>query len=273
MDNLRSLNSSLPAPSSTRRQRSGHDKQSSQASQANQQALLQAFKTAALSVTNLYRAAATENSTASYSDGYRDALEDLVEFLDQEEIGLMDGEGWRIRQYLADRLAQSPAATGGQQTGTDGSDDEGGEVEEEKRARSSSPVMQTKAAPQEQQQQPGADAARSVTPPRSGSAPPQQTDPPHVQFTFQSGHPYPVPHLQDIDMEGQPAQQQQAMQRTPRLRHGMLRVNNHSHNRSATSLAGGKRKLPFVDFFDITGFGNGKDGTSGGGGGKRNRLI
>jgi hypothetical protein len=65
--------------------------------------LLDAFKAAALSVTKLYKTSAAAQAKAR-ADGYQDCLDDLLSFLDKENIGLSDGEGWRIRRWATERL-------------------------------------------------------------------------------------------------------------------------------------------------------------------------
>ena len=84
---MRSLNTSLP--SSTPRPQPPEQ-------------LLQQFKTAALSVTNLYKNAVYAESQARQA-GYQEAIEDLLHFLDRENLGLTDGEGWRVRQWATER--------------------------------------------------------------------------------------------------------------------------------------------------------------------------
>ena len=69
--------------------------------------LLQSFKSAALSVTNLYRAAEA-SERRGVQTGYQDALDDLLAFLDSQNIGLSDGEGWRVRQWATERLDDNP---------------------------------------------------------------------------------------------------------------------------------------------------------------------
>src|SRR5215469_11633889 len=93
MDSMRNLRTSLP--STSRRQ----------ASQPPEE-LIQAFKQAALSVTALYKTAGAEQARA-YQQGYQDALEELLRFLDKENLGLQDGEGWRVRQWATERYQGS----------------------------------------------------------------------------------------------------------------------------------------------------------------------
>ena len=77
MDSMRSLNTSLPK---TRRR------------QPNPQPdTHKVFKDTALTVTNLYRTALADIER-SRSDGYQQALEDLLGFLDNENLGVGDGE-------------------------------------------------------------------------------------------------------------------------------------------------------------------------------------
>lgn len=281
MDSMRSLNTSLPTSSPKAR-----------SAQPPEQ-LLQAFKTAALSVTNLYKTAASDQARARQA-GYQDALDDLLAFLDKQNLGLGDGEGWRVRKWATERLDGSPPAHNGSDT-----DDERGEIE--KRARSSSPVIQRKSS---RDLHLNRQATRSVSPVRTESAPPappttvqQQSSvfPRPEAFTFRSLHPYP----QDVDMQlpdpaisntaTQPEIQPQLQintttssvrvdvvprgSRTPH-RHGHSSRHNTRSSTSTRNLgsgAGSKRRIPFGDFFDLGSLGDGKDGS--GGGGKRGRFI
>lgn len=89
---MRSLNTSLPK-SSSRRQKPSHPPAG----------LQQAFKAAAYSVTQLYKAASADEDTARAA-GYQDAIDELLAFLDAENLGVGDGEGWRVRQWATERL-------------------------------------------------------------------------------------------------------------------------------------------------------------------------
>ena len=93
MDSMRSLNTSLPSSTS-------HVQPPEQ--------LLQAFKAAALSVTNLYKSAVTDQAQAKQL-GYQEAIEDLLHFLDRKHLGLGDGEGWQVRQWATERLDGVPS--------------------------------------------------------------------------------------------------------------------------------------------------------------------
>jgi len=271
---MRSLNKSLPRSPRTRR------------SNPPPEQLIQSFKSAALSVTNLYKTAAADQVRARES-GYQDALDDALAFLDKENLGLDDGEGWKVRQWATERLDGSPHA----HTGSDSDDDRG---ETAKRARSSS-LPRTATVEVEQARQ----ASRSTSPVRTVSAPipspaaPQQQtsaiQAPEV-FSFRSAHPYP----QDIDMQisdatntvpqaETPLQGQMAPPSPPvrfevhprgsKTPHRATRHNNRStgSTRSLGLGAGSKRNFRAGDYFDLGNLGDGKDNP--GGGGKRGRFT
>lgn len=140
----------------------------------------QSFRTAALTVTNLYKSALADLDK-SRTEGYQEALEDLVGFLDKENLGVGDGEGWKIRQWAMERLD-------GALPGHSNSDSDE-EILEEKRARSSSPVMERNLSPEEVHLEPTEDPAH-----RSDSAPPVHMEssttanmiPPQSVFHFSS---------------------------------------------------------------------------------------
>lgn len=250
---MRSLNTSLP--SSTPR------------SQPPEQ-LLQSFKTAALSVTNLYKNAVYEQSQAKQA-GYQEAIEELLQFLDRENLGLGDGEGWKVRQWATERsdgLGAPPS-----------DDDDQGDAE--KRARSSTPATVRKDS-----HEPGAtrQPSRSTSPPKDDRVTPQQPvsaspNGPAI-FTFTSGP--TLPQEQDVDMNHTdhatvPPHEDSAvsvpvLHRNPRQHH---RHTNRSNQRPTTREPsvglGSKRKMAFPDFFDLSGMAN-RDMF---GGGKRGRYA
>ncbi|KIW01060.1 uncharacterized protein PV09_07574 [Verruconis gallopava] len=275
MDSMRSLNTSLPHASSPRKQRSQPPEH-----------LLAQFKQAALSVTNLYKAAASEHDKA-YHEGYQDALEELLSFLDKENLGLQDGEGWRVRQWATERFEGTSAATA-----ANGSESDDEHEEEKTTQPETSPTLGRKATPE---LQPTLEATLNPSPAhtRSESAPPITAAPtvepptqrdntnivqtysvPQAEFTFQSNHPLPTVH--DIDMDASTDNNGTVhINVVPRSTRN-ARQNARSLNRTGSSLgpgAGMKRRLPNFDFFDLGGF-NGKDGFGGpGGGGKRGRFT
>lgn len=277
---MRSLNTSLPrsvpalAPSKQ---------------QDPPEPLLTAFKAAALSVTNLYKSAAVDQGRAR-AEGYQDALSDLLSFLDKENIGLSDGEGWRVRSWATERLDGRDSTSQNME-----SDDE----QSEKTDRGSSPVLQRS---QSATRIPSTlNPTRTTSPARTESAPPPSSTPinsdptmdfvpPQATFTFRSSHPYPqdadilLSDLDSSDHTRAPSQDSSTtshpsnnasgitISRTPRNRHSnhATRVNTRSTNTVGRG-AGQKRKINFGDFFDIGNLGHGKDGF--GGGGKRGRFA
>jgi len=273
MDSMRSLKGSLPSASSSRRQ----------ASQPPEQ-LLQSFKQAALAVTTLYKTAASDQAKA-YEEGYQDALEDLVGFLDKNNFGLQDGEGWGVRKWAMERYQGL-----GRQSQSSGDSDE--EREEDKRARSSSPVLEAKTSPEDSIPEISLSMPQPTA--RSESAPPvpaplQDTTRkaminstvPSSDFTFRSLH--QAPSVIDMDIEqpeltspsgpriGVPTVQVSLIQRPQKP------PSNHPHNtrsnsRQASSTnslgTGAGAKRHFGDFFDIS-FTPGRDGHNSG---KRGRY-
>ena len=271
---MRSLNSSLPRSPQAKRLIPPPEQ------------LIQSFKSAALSVTNLYKTAAADQTRAREA-GYQGALDDLLAFLDQWNLGLDDGEGWKVRQWATERLDGSPPV----HLGSDSDEDRG---ETAKRARSSSPVAQRTIVPDpEQARQP----SRSTSPVRAASVP--MAPPPTSQsqnnlsptpevFTFRSAYPYPT----DVDMQAaetasitatqpeslpSPALRVEVVPRGARPPH---RGGNHPNRHGARSTAnarslgtgaGSKRRIPLLDYFDLGSLGDGKDGRDGGG--KRTRFT
>lgn len=274
MDSMRSLNTSLPQSPRTSRSKQPPEE------------LIQAFKAAALSVTNLYKKAAVDQGQARQV-GYQDALDELLSFLDKENLGLDDGEGWRVRQWATERLDGSPPP----HAGSDSEDDRG---ETTKRARSSSPVIQRTARPETEQPR---QSSRSTSPRRTSAPiiPPTSTQQQSNSevFSFRSIHPYP----QDVDMQPSdtannnepsseapvqahvalpsPAVRVEVLPRGTRTPHrgGQIRHTARSSTSSRTvgAGAGSKRRVAFGDYFDIGSLGDGKDGQ--GGGGKRSRFT
>lgn len=280
MESMRSLNTSLPR--SPRKNRSNQPPEQ----------LIQAFKTAALSVTNLYKTAAADQVVARQA-GYQDALDDVLAFLDKENLGLDDGEGWKVRQWATERLDGSASAQAG-------SDDDDDRTEAPKRARSTSPAPQrARSSDIEQNRRLSNSPSRTVSapvgppvgPPVSTTTQTMIAQTPEA-FTFRSTLPYP----QDIDMptrdnasnsmspaesplhlhtptSGPPASVRVEVvpcgNRTPHR--GANHPSRHT-TRSITSTrglgsgAGSKRRVPLGDYFDLSSLGDRwdvRDGSSG----------
>jgi hypothetical protein len=298
MDSMRHLSTSLPQTSRQQNDRTVD--------------LLPDFKQAALSVTNLYKAADQAQRRARTA-GYQDALEDILTFLDRENLGLMDGEGWRVRQWATQNLdgsgglPQQAASAARSTTDDDGDERASNNKDEEKEEETcSSPEAARQASSEDQ------DSLRR----RVVSEPPQvqtieiQHSPPRGDFTFVSQHAFPSNHERNASSPGMELDTTSGS--TPIFAQSSIpagadivrqaprssRPNRHTNHSKRTDTrpstlnfnlgngAGSKRKLPYSDFFDISGFGEGtdrKDGASGGAGsggsphssrgGKRGRHV
>lgn len=245
MDSMRSLNKSLPK---TKRQPDVH----------------QSFRTAALNVTNLYKSALADLDKAR-TDGYQEALDELLGFLDRENLGVGDGEGWRIRQWATERLDGALP----RQSSSDSDD----EYLDEKRARSSSPIMERSM---------GMDDAHTLNPvaetsQRSESLPSpvemeaSTTDadmsPLHHVFQFSAPQDFPSVPANDNASADMSAAARRAF---PTPRRPSNRSSSRNLQRSAAQNlfqlgngAGQKRRL-MNDFFNVDGFNDRRDGSSGG---------
>lgn len=277
MDSMRHLSTSLP--NTRRRNEQTHQ-------------LLTDFKAAALSVTNLYKTATAEN-TRSREAGYQDALDDLLAFLDKENLGLMDGEGWKVRRWATERLDDAPKGS---------EDEEEATKEDVPETRSSSPEVQRKPVmpntssdlveddqqrrasepPQRVQQTHQTSNIQAATP-TSVPAPAPALD----TFSFRSSQAFPTNHdredSQSMEVDNTPSNTTRVASKTSsRNRHNnRSRDNNRSSsgptfNFNLGSGAGNKRKMPYSDFFDISGLNNneGNDRKDGGGrGGKKGRHV
>jgi hypothetical protein len=251
MDSMRSLNKSLPK---TKRQPDVH----------------QSFRTAALNVTNLYKSALADLDRAR-SDGYQEAIEELMHFLDKENIGTGIGEGWRIRQWAAERLEGAP-----KQPGSDSEEDE----LDDKRARSSSPIMEHNMAPEDAR---AAGSAAGATYRSDSAPPPVQTEativdgdaaPLNHVFQFSAPQPYPPSNANDAAVSDFAAAARRAF---PQPRRSSNRPSSRNLQRSAAQNllqlgngAGQKRRI-MQDFFNVDGFNERRDGSSGGP--KRGRMT
>jgi hypothetical protein len=275
MDSMRSLNTSLPGTSPPKQHVGEPPEQ-----------LLQSFKAAALSVTKLYKTAAADQARAR-SEGYQDALDELLAYLDKEDIGLSDGEGWKIRRWATERLDGRDSVSQNME-----SDDEAGE----KLDRGSSPeIRRSQSATR---LSPTTAPARTSSPARPEPqvlptiiTPSEATtlSPPQGTFTFRSSHAYPPDAdimLSDLDLSDSARTQSHDNLVAPQTSGTPITVTrtsrggrhaNHTarlNPRSTSSLArtsGQKRKINFAELFDISNSGHGKDPF--GGGGKRGRFL
>lgn len=274
MDSMRHLSTSLPQTSRRRN---------------DQTDLLSSFKAAALSVTNLYKTAAADSARAREL-GFQDAIDDLLAFLDRENIGVGDGEGWRIRRWATERLEETPAVA----RNTNSEDEEDAGKAEEADTRSSSPDAQRKPAMNVSSSELPEDAAlrRSSEPPHQ-QAPASNAPAPAVpsidEFAFRTSSQLPNNHDREapsvMEMDATPTALPSAVRIAPRsstkARFGAQARRENRGSNGATinfnlaSAAGTKRKIPYPDFFDISGLNpDGQDKKDGGGkGAKRHRHV
>ncbi|KAF2850201.1 hypothetical protein T440DRAFT_451392 [Plenodomus tracheiphilus IPT5] len=256
MDSMRSLNTSLPK---TRRQPDAH----------------QSFRTAALNVTNLYKSALADIDNAR-SDGYQEALDELLAFLDRENLGVGDGEGWRIRQWATERLDGAQPKQAGSDSDEDYLDD--------RRARSSSPVLEGNMSSEDART--GEDTMEPPPAQRRDSAPralhmetsTTEADLSPLHHVFQFAAPQTFPAGPTTDNSASTDMSAAARRAFPSPRRSSTRSSSRSLQRSAAQNllqlgpgAGQKRRL-MNDFFNVDGFNDRRDGSSGGGS-KRGRMT
>lgn len=255
MESMRSLNKSLPSSQPSR--------------QAPPEQLLQAFRTAALSVTNLYKSAVTDQSESRRA-GYQEALEDLLKFLDQENLGVQDGEGWRIRQWATQRYE------GGNYQQQSDTDDEQSEPDQRQEATSSDTAPTTEAIPAspveetiENEDQDSENIPRLPMYQFRGNS---HSEPPEMQTDEPSSS-----QATDAPSSSSPAAPIRVEVRNRSARPGSRPLSSRPNARPAqrdfTFTSGTKRKIQFPDFFDISNVHEGRDGPSGGNGPKRGRFV
>ena len=275
MDSMRSLNTSLPGTSPPKQFPGEPPEQ-----------LLQSFKAAALSVTKLYKTAAADLGRAR-AEGYQDALDELLAYLDKEDIGLSDGEGWKIRRWATERLdGRDPVSQNME------SDDESGD----KLDRASSPEIQRSQGTA--RLSPAAAPARTSSPARTEAqvlpmivTPNDATTlaPPQGMFTFRSSHPYPQDAditLSDLELSestrvqthdsqqtshtsGTPITISRSSRTNARHANHPMRINSRSSG-PISRATGQKRKINFAELFDISTSSHCRDAF---GGGKRGRFV
>jgi hypothetical protein len=166
MDSMGSLHGSLPL--SNRRQNT----------------VLAPFKQTAFALTTLFKTASAEIDRA-YSDGAREALELLLSSMDRENLGLQEGEGWRVRQMVMELYqglggeGQKPASQGQKQEEDVPSDESLSESETSHAEDSMSTDEQTASAAQDDTP---TEAEETITP----QAPISRFSVPSTDFTFQT---------------------------------------------------------------------------------------
>lgn len=246
MDSMRNLNNSLP--------RSGPRRRNAQSKSHAE--LLQAFRTAALSVTQLYKNAAADNQNAREA-GYQEALEDVLTFLDQENIGLGDGEGWRVRRWATERLSPESFAVEGEANESDGD-----EVKDtQSRASSAQPLAEpSKATPSApnlrsvSEEAPKSFASAPSMPPAAEENTPV-SEPPQSSFLFRAAGPQLSFSDMDVDGAGAPLARSNRNHRPATNARSAAAAKEHINALPLTFLstgAGSKRKQAFTDLFDIS---------------------
>lgn len=239
--------------------------------------LLDAFKAAALSVTKLYKTSASALAK-SRADGYQDCLEDLLSFLDRENMFSQSGDVMRIRKWVTERLE----GRDGTSTPLD-SEDEGEKSEHSPASpqmqRSVPMVIERPSEKSESQAEDPSTHAAAITVPYPSNPAVEEAEiivPSQETFTFQSSHPYPhdeALRLANLDLSDSQSLNQSNNRSAPR--NGRCR-NARPAPAPRTPLgkgAGQKRKVNLDEIFDLGSleYGNGKDVF--GGWGKRTRLA
>ena len=265
MDSMRNLNRSLPRSSPPSRRK-----------QANSD-LLQAFKTAALSVTQLYKTASAEEEAAreAHDAGYVEALDDILCFLDEQNLGLGDGEGWQVREWATQRH-QSMYSTRNSEEGSAPLE------EEDKRPRSTSPGIQLKLSPTSHYQSVSVQTDPEFTQNDESLLSADHSQETHARDIFHSRSPPALPSHQDVHMTSaaQASPPSLKLEVLPRHTRNTTHRSNH-HGRVSDRMppvslgtlghgAGSKRKIPLHEFFDLGSIGGGREST---GGGKRGKLT
>lgn len=233
--------------------------------------LLDAFKAAALSVTKLYKTSAAAQTKAR-ADGYQDCLDDLLSFLDKENIGVSDGEGWRIRRWATERLEGRDAISQAME-----SDDEAEKAEPlsspELHQSNSAAHLSAAEAKNEVNMRESAPPAMEHIVEAVEDQPQQHEEPEFVvptqdTFTFHAPHAYPNQdayldldnlNLSDTHNTSSTTTATTSLSRSIR-RHG--NTARSSSRNTASHLgrgAGQKRRLNLGEIFDLGSLGYGKD--------------
>lgn len=242
---MRSLNKSLPSSKTTPPEQ-----------------LLHAFKQAALSVTNLYKAAAN-NEESARAAGYQDAIEDLLLFLDRENLGLQDGEGWRIRRWATAQHTNSGLLPQ--------SEDDDDAAEEEPSRQAYTPVEDKDT----NQMTPTPVTTTASTASILPSEPQHQPQQPVFHFSSAPDH----ANFEEDDSSSSNMSSTAPIQNTNRTHRPSHRHGRPPVRTTRLQLTNSKRKMPFPDLSDVFNMnfdkadGNDGPGPGEGGSGKRLRLA
>lgn len=240
------------------------------ANEANPEHLLDVFRTAALSVTKLYKSSITAQAKAR-AEGFQDCLDDLLSFLDKENLGLTDGEGWQIRAWANERLDNRDVSP--QATESDDEAEKQDTVGSPQTHRSSSTASLPHAP--ERQAQP-ATPLRVELPEQEEDAPetppiaeeiaidePEVVVPSQETFDFRSSHPYPQDahtnlNLSNLRLSDSRQHEHSLAHSTPRKparRHGVnprrpARLSNFRAAHLGPG-AGTKRNMDYEEFLEL----------------------
>ncbi|KAK8114953.1 uncharacterized protein PG998_000496 [Apiospora kogelbergensis] len=243
--------------------------------------LMDAFKTAALSVTKLYKTSAAAQTKAR-SDGYQDCLEDLLAFLEKQNIGLNDGEGRQIRLWVNERYEgrDGPSQSAESEDEVENMKPDAAPASDLHRS-SSNANLPAPQQPQPQQQEtrtnsaPPASASELINQKIAGNvhlpAPPAHfVVPTQDAFTFQSSMAYPSEsdlNIANLDLsDNRSNDNTNHHPATQNFRPKSSRPGARPKAGHVTAKTTGKRKINLAELFDV-----GKDLFNGNGGGKRSR--
>ncbi|KUI55437.1 hypothetical protein VP1G_02730 [Cytospora mali] len=245
--------------------------------------MLDVFRAAALSVTKLYKSSISAQARAR-ADGYQDCLDDLLQFLDKTNLGLSDGEGWKIRAWANERLEGRDGSPQAIESDDDTEKPEPMSSPEIHRSSSTACVTQppTTSLPRSEAQaqtEPATPVVQEIIADEPEIAVPTQDT-----FDFRSAHPYPQdaqPHLNLANLrlsDGRSHDNSISSNATISMSRPSPRNQRHGGNgrnlqRGSSRLgygAGAKRKVNFGEFFDLGNLGTFRD-TFGGSGAKRTR--
>lgn len=242
------------------------------ANEANTEHLLDVFRTAALSVTKLYKSSVTAQAKAR-AEGFQDCLDDLLSFLDKENLGLNDGEGWKIRAWANERLDNRDVSP--QATESDDDTEKQDTVSSPQIHRSSSTASlsrvpaecqaQPRTSPQTEVQEQD-DEASEMTPVAEEIAVDEHeiVVPTQETFDFRSSHPYPQDahtnlNLSNLRLSDNNRQHDHTMPhstpRKPGRRHGVnprrpARISSYRASHLGPG-AGTKRNMDYEEFLEL----------------------
>lgn len=257
------------------------------AHEAAPEQLLDVFRTAALSVTKLYKSSVNAQAKAR-AEGYQDCLDDLLQFLDKGNLGLGDGEGWKIRAWANERLGARDGSPQVMESDDDADKPDTMSSPEIHRSNSTSSIHQ---APVQRQQTQPSNPTTKIQADHEPETPivdeiavdeSEVVVPTQETFDFRSSLPYPQTDAQNqlnfgslrlSDTRPHDSSVSHTTISTPRSsrsarHHGgsagrrTTRIPGHSGNHLGRG-AGSKRHLNYEELFGLANLGQFKDGFGG----------